>query len=170
MRVCSCGSHKLSVHSAGNPARSPPAKASQVFRWTCSCNEVTHREQLQLWADHDPEMPFHTILMQYMKPLKDMTQSYSAHCLFGRRELGLQREIIKAAYGNYLMVCHPLWESGKRKVSEKASMVSPAGSMWLLRVSQDQSETGSEGSRFPGASLCFAGALCLSVTLAFARV
>lgn len=143
MTVCSCGSHKPSVHNAGNTARSPPAKARQVFRWTCSCNEVTQREQLQLWADRYPEMPFHTILMQYVKTLKDMTERYSAHCLFGRRELGLQRKTVKAAYGNYWMVCHLLWESGKGKVSEKASMVSSAEGMWLLRVRQDQSETDS---------------------------
>lgn len=125
------------------PCKPPPAKALQVFRWTCSCNEVTHREQLQLWADRYPEMPFYTILMQYMKLLKDMMQRYSAHCLFGRRELGLQRETVKAAYGNYSMVCRPLWESGKGKVSEKASTASPVESMRLLRVRQDQSETGS---------------------------
>lgn len=140
-RVCSCESHKLSVHSAGNPTSSPLAKALQVLRWTCSCSEVTHREQLQPWADRYPEMPFHTVLMQHMKPLKDMTQRYSAHCLSGRREFGLQGETVKAAYGNYSMVCHSLWESGNGQ--QKASMVSPAESMWLLKVRQDQSKTGS---------------------------
>lgn len=92
MRACSSGSHKLPVPSAGNAARSPPAKALLVFRRTRSHNEVTHREQVQLWADGYPEMPFHTILMQDRKALKDMTQSYPAHCLFGRREWGPQRE------------------------------------------------------------------------------
>lgn len=83
--VCSCASHKLSVHSAGNPASSPLAKASQVLRWTCSCSEVTHREQLQPWADCYPEMPFHTILMQHMKPLKDMTQIFSSLPLWKKK-------------------------------------------------------------------------------------
>lgn len=53
--------------------------------------------------DHYPERLSHTIPVQYLALLKDMTQVCSSLPLWEKR-IKLQKETVKAAYGSYVMV------------------------------------------------------------------